>query len=178
MPALEADLEPQLTWRPYWQTAELHPLAERRLRTRRAPAGHVLYGLTSGRAVWFPEGFAAANADENERLKPKKKISLSCYHHNLTFASLQTESLARLIELAQQVWMRGQTLAPPVQRLVRAAAGILGKTYGGDSTVYSSFSPATQLEDNGWIATLAYVRNQLNMPGVLHKERQKSNPYG
>lgn len=163
-------LEALCSWNPYWETAELHPFAERRLPTGSAPPSHVLYGLASGRTVWFPEGFAPQSS--------KKKISLGCYHHNLTYASLQTESLARLMELAQQVQMRGETLEGSKKRLVRAAAGILGKTYGGDKTVYSSFSPAIQLEDNGWIPTLAYVRNQLNISGVLHKERQKASLRG
>jgi len=169
-------LEALCSWNPYWETAELHPFAEHRLPTRNAPPSHVLYGLTSGRTVWFPEGFAPIDQKENERKSDKNKVSLGCYHHNLTFTSLQTESLARLMELAQQILMRREALEGSKKRLVRAAGNILGMTYGGNKTVYSSFSPAVQLEDNGWIPTLAYVRNQLNISGVLHKDRQKSSP--
>lgn len=169
-------LEALCSWSSYWETAELHKFAERRLPTSNAPPSHVLYGLESGRAVWFPEGFAPTEPKEGEGKSGKRKISLGCYHHNLTYASLQTESLARLMELAQQIQMRGETLEGSKKRLVRAAAGILGRTYGGDKkTVYSSFSPAVQLEDNGWIPTLAYVRNQLNIPGALHKDRSKTS---
>ena len=39
----------------------------------------------------------------------KRKISLGCYHHNLTFASLQTESLARLMGSVQEVLNDGGT---------------------------------------------------------------------
>jgi hypothetical protein len=168
--AVHRALEALCSWNPYWTTATLHPLADRRLPTKSAPASHVLYGLTSGRAVWFPEGFPVPEPSA-ARVSAKKKVSLGCYHHNLTFASLQTESLARLIVLAQGTYMRGETPSPSMQRLVRRAAGILGQTYGGDTAVYSSFSPAVQLDDNGWTANLAYVRNQLNMPGTLHKNR-------
>jgi hypothetical protein len=114
-------LEALCSWNPYWTTAALHPLAERRLPTKSAPATHVLYGLTSGRAVWFPEGFLPLARQAT--LGAKKKISLGCYEHNLTLASFQTESLARLMILVQGIYMRGETLSPSTNRLVRRAAG-------------------------------------------------------
>lgn len=175
-PDLHRALDALASWNPSWKNAAPSPLAERTLRIRKAPASHALYGLPSGRTVWFPDSFAASEAEMESKggARPARKPSLSCYHRNLTFTSLQTESLARLMGAAKQVWQNGQKISPSMQRLVKSASGILGRMYGGDKSVYSSFSPAMQVKDNGWIPVLQTVRNEFGMLDPLHRERPAS----
>jgi hypothetical protein len=174
-PDLHRALDALASWNPNWKNAVPSPLAQRRLPIRKAPASHTLYGLTSGRTVWFPDSFEPNELEmDSQGAKPAKKASLSCYHRNLIFTSLQTESLARLMSAARQVWQDGQKMSPSMRRLVKSACGILGRMYGGDKSVYSSFSPAMQLEDNGWIPVLQAVRNEFGMLDPLHRERPPS----
>jgi hypothetical protein len=173
-PDLHRALDALASWNPNWKTTDPSPLAERSLGLRKGPAKHTLYGLTSGRAVWFPDSFG--DKAENEKGGRSRKPSLSCYHRNLIFTSLQTESLARLMDGAKRTWLNGEKLSPAMQRLVKFAAGILGRMYGGDKSVYCSFSPAMQLEDNGWIPVLQEVRKEVGMLDALTRERPKTAP--
>lgn len=175
-PDLHRSLDALASWNPNWKNTDPSPLAERSIGLRKSPAQHTLYGLTSGRAVWFPDSFSDKAEDENEKGGRSRKPSLSCYHRNLTFTSLQTEGLARLMDGAKRTWQSGAKISPPMQRLVKFAAGILGRMYGGDKSVYSSFSPAMQLEDNGWIPVLQEVRKEVGMLDSLNRERPKTVP--
>jgi hypothetical protein len=74
---------------------------------------------------------------------------------------------------AKRTWQNGEKISPPMERLVKSAAGILGRMYGGDRSVYCSFSPAMQLEENGWIPVLQEVRKKVGMLDPLQKERTK-----
>jgi hypothetical protein len=157
-------LEALCNWRSTWKDDEPHPLAERTIPIRNASPSHVLYGLTSGRAVWFPAQFTKSGI----------KSSLGCYHRNLMFASLQTESLARFMVLAYDRLQNAPTanpISPSMDKLVTSAAGILGRLYGGNRDTYSSFSPSVQIEDNGWAKPINYVRNFIGEMAPLHKKR-------
>ncbi|MCA1659388.1 MAG: hypothetical protein LC642_02430, partial [Verrucomicrobiaceae bacterium] len=172
-PDLHRALDALASWNPNWKATEPSLLAEKALGLRKGPAKHTLYGLTSGRTVWFPDSFRDKAQDENGKGGRSKKPSLSCYHRNLIFTSLQTESLARLMNAAKRTWQNGKKISPAMQRLVKSAAGILGRMYGGDKSVYCSFSPAMQLADNGWIPELQEVRKEVGMLAPLSKERSK-----
>jgi hypothetical protein len=69
---------------PDWRTTALPELAKLRLDIKQSPASHLLYARGRTRAVWYP---SHARADSEHRTR------LSCYHRNLTLASMQTELL-------------------------------------------------------------------------------------
>lgn len=146
-------LEGLCSWHATWKDDVLHPLAERAVGIRHAPVSHLLYGLTRSRAVWFPASFLELH---------KQRSSLACYHRNLMFASLQTESLAGLMMLAHD-WYQNRAPVYPMsgsmELLVESAAEILGRLYAGDTRTYRSSSPAVQIKDNNWVNTINYVRS-------------------
>ncbi|MFZ1217695.1 MAG: hypothetical protein WAO00_00310 [Chthoniobacterales bacterium] len=174
-PDLHRALEGLAGWNPNWKSTEPDPFSERSLGLRKGPAAHTVYATTLGRVVWFPDSFLPPLSDPLTPPKSKKP-SLSCYHRNLMFTSLQTESLARLMTAAWQVWQSNEKISPPMLRLVKAAAGILGRLYGGDQSVYCSFSPAAQLEQNNWIPVLKNVRNEVGILGELRRNRPATAP--
>jgi len=131
----------------------LHPLAQRAVAIRNAPPSHLLYGLARGRAVWFPASFLDLG---------KQRSSLACYHRNLMFASLQTESLAGLMVLARERYQNPAPASPlsnSMDALLQSAAEVLGRLYVGDAKTYRSSSPTVQIKDNKWLDTINYVRN-------------------
>jgi hypothetical protein len=118
------------------------------LATRRANASHLFYGLRRSRAVWYPTSFLP---------NPRRQYTLGCYHHNLLFATLQTESLLALLGMADRLGDLNK-LSPSMQRLVRAAAGIVGLLYGGNGKCYRSQSPRRQIDDSGQVPAVNRVR--------------------
>jgi hypothetical protein len=145
-------LEGLCSWQATWKHDTLHPLAKRAVGIRHAPPSHLLYGLPRGRAVWFPASFLDLQ---------KPRSSLACYHRNLMFASLQTESLASLMVLARDRYQSPVTASPmsgSMQALVESAADILGRLYTGDTRTYRSSSPTVQIRDNHWLDTINFVR--------------------
>jgi hypothetical protein len=143
-----------------WKGAQLHTLKNRAVATRKSKAGHLMYSLTYGRAVWFPDKF----------LSNVNKSSMGCYHRNLLLLSLQTEGLARLMNLTKQLLETGGAIPPPMTRLILFAAGALGRLYGGDLGTYTSHSPVVHIEDHDWIPTIDYVRNYLPNLTPLQKK--------
>lgn len=149
-------LEAVTTWRPTWRFDALPNLDDVTLPTRTAPPSHVLYAHTRGRAIWFPGSFTQQGRNVH---------SLTCYHGNLTFASLQVESLGSLIvSTARQIHQEtGRVLSPTHLECARRAAGILGRFYGGSPSIYQSFSPRTQTDQNNLLDSLNTVRDYFNM---------------
>src|SRR6266704_2273121 len=74
--------------RPNWKTEPLSAIDDARISsyaaTTTAPAIDWVYGRKRGRVLWIPS-----------KLNPPCAYgrTLECYHHNLTYASLQVESL-------------------------------------------------------------------------------------
>lgn len=149
-------LEAVTTWRPTWRFDTLPNLDEAALPTRTAPPSHVLYARTRGRAIWFPGLFVQ---------KSRSSHSLACYHRNLTFASLQVESLGDLIARSAGSIREGVGGLLPATHLecARRAAGILGQLYGGALSTYRSWSPRVQIDQNNLVADLNIVRDYFNM---------------
>ena len=144
-------LEGLCSWHATWKSDNLHTLAQARLGTRKnAPLGHVLYALSRGRAVWFPGSFCPSVTQLS---------SLGCYHRNLMFLSLQTESLCELMTLAAAYIDANKPFLPSMSQLVRAGAGTLGRLYGkkGRET-YRSASAPRHLNDKG-IDAINLIRN-------------------
>ena len=134
----------------------IQSLADAQIKLRKPNAGDFHYGLKRGRAVWIPTSFV-----------PKaKKYSLACYHRNLVYASLQTESLVSLMQLMTSAL----TAAPNTSRhasmetLVQSAAGILGRLYGGDTDIYRSGSVRRQIDDHPHKAAINDVRKYRGRP--------------
>jgi hypothetical protein len=153
-------LEAMTTWRPTWQYNTLPKLASASLQIRRSPPSHILYGRARGRAVWFPGLFTKKNEG-----KTKKHRSLTCYHRNLVFTSLQVESLSGLISVTAKRLRDGRSLNGSHRECAKRAAGILGRLYGGIDT-YRSWSPRAQIEQNNLVEDLNQVRGHFNMPSL------------
>lgn len=155
-------LEAVTTWNANFATANLPNLSDASLQIRsKHAAGDVFYGNTRGRAVWFPGTFT---------LKKGKKRSLSCFHRNLCFTSMQTESLARFVsDTANEIPQVGEgSKLPLAQRYcVTRAAGILARMYSGlDPTTYRSGSPKVHLKDNMFLANINKIRDEFVLTGA------------
>jgi hypothetical protein len=119
------------------------------------PEGNTLYGIKRGRAVWFPDLFT----HEGETIH-----SLSCYHKNLVFASLQVESLGSLVSETAQKRQDGRDFYSSDHReCVRQAAVILGRLYEGSYSTYRSWSTRAQIEHNGLRGDIDRVRAFFDM---------------
>lgn len=155
-------LDAWAAWSQTWQYDQRPSLPKACVPLRsRAPLGHVVYGGTRGRVVWFPAHF----------LPQSKPIhALNCYHRNLTFLSLQIESLANFtVETAQHL-KANQPLSNIHEQCARYAAGILGRLYGGAETTYQSRSAYRHIEDNTWLDAINTVRAEFGMEGLKHDE--------
>ncbi|HSF41430.1 MAG TPA: hypothetical protein VLT87_16645 [Thermoanaerobaculia bacterium] len=147
-------LQALTTWSPTWRDDTLKSFAEARLSLRNSPLDHVLYATRRGRAVWFPGLYRPSTI----RLR-----SLSCYHRNLLFTSLQVESLTGLVAAADEVLSRREIPSALQAKLARHAAGILGRLYGADSSTYRSQSPRVQMDQNGCVEPINRVRDYFSM---------------
>jgi hypothetical protein len=95
-----------------------------------------LYARFRSRAGWFPQQFG----------KPENKYPLGCYHNNLTFASLQTDSLLAAARLAHTRHLNNQPMGNLIT-IARSAAGMLGRLYGPQpKKIYQSYSVREQIE--------------------------------
>lgn len=136
------------TWSSIWRDDTPLSLAEKRQPVRRSrPASHCLYLGSRGRAVWAPALFQA-----------QEKRHLSCYHRNLTFLSLQVESLAGLVALTAENLQHLQA-GTKQESCARRAVGILARLYGekGEKT-YQSRSPRAQIDQGGSLEAINAVR--------------------
>lgn len=150
-------LEAMTGWRNTWLYDELPDLAQAGLKIEGATPSHVLYANKRGRAVWFPAYFSRA------------RHTLSCYHRNLVFASLQTESLSGLVVETAKLLANGKAFLSNAHRTcAQLAAGILGRLYGGDGSIYRSQSCQVQIEQNNLVEAVNAVRDFFRMPKLSH----------
>ena len=134
-------LEGLVGWEAKWDTVVLDPLKDSTVKIKKSPPGHVLYAGRRGRAVWFPGNFRSTAG--------AKPTTLVCYHQNLTMASLQTESLGRLVKDGSALLDGGRALngfSFAYGDCCRLVAGILGRLYGGKD-IYRSNSLRRQIQD-------------------------------
>lgn len=152
-------LDAMTGWNPLWKSIKLDPLASTTIAIRRAPPGHILYGGRRGRVVWFPGSFhSTSNTD-----------TLRCFHQNLTAASLQAESLCRIVVDAANALAVGRSLADfsvTYRECVQLAAGILGRLYGGSFDTYRSQSVRDQIQ-RMYKAPVTSIRTQLGMSPLV-----------
>lgn len=148
-------LEAVTCWRPTWQHDSLPALADASLPTRTVPPSHVLYGRKRGRAVWFPALFM---------LPAGQLRTLACFHRNLVLASLQVESLSRLVSSTAKELRAGRLLSAGHSDCARRAAGVLGRLYGATPDIYRSWSPRVHIEQNNFTSPVNTVRAHFGMP--------------
>jgi hypothetical protein len=104
-------------------------LAKATVSFRRDADGHILYGKPRARAVWFPARFRSAPTSSYAD-------TLSCYHQNLSIATLHTESLcgfAQNVAAALDAEGSFSDFSATYVESSRLTAGILGRLHG-DST--------------------------------------------
>lgn len=133
-------LDALVGWSALWESIQPGPIAGSTIAIKQSPPGHIVYGGRRGRVVWFPGSFVSVAAYEH---------TLSCYHQNLTMASLQTESLCRMAKDAADLLINNQPLSDysvAYRTCAQLAAGILGRLYGGTFDTYRSHSVRDQIE--------------------------------
>jgi hypothetical protein len=147
-------LQAVTTWSTTYDSDSLLPFHKAGVVLRQlAPKSHLLYSTSRGRAVWFPASF---------RKSAEAIHSLGCFHRNLSFESMQVESLSGL--LRQTAPDLGQTKLPGDQlACLRFAAGVLGRLYGGASVTYQSCSSRVQIEQNKLTGVLSQARKWFGM---------------
>lgn len=153
-------LEALCSFHPLWRINTLHPLDETTcLRFKDKgfmPDGHLLYGLERSRAIWFPGYFS--------RIQGRRIRKLGCYHNNLSLVSLHTESLVSLMRRASEFIRHHRSMSLDLEKLVRSAAGTLGRLYGGiEEKTYRSWSPRRQMEDGKSLGVIDQVRDFFGM---------------
>ncbi len=95
----------------------------------------ILYGRYRARAGWFPQRFSQSD----------KKFPLRCYHNNLTFASMQTDSLLAAVRLADEKLQQNLSIAG-LAKIAKPAAALLGPLYGpSPKKIYQSYSVREQI---------------------------------
>ncbi|MBZ5506220.1 MAG: hypothetical protein LAO78_12235 [Acidobacteriia bacterium] len=119
-----------------------------------SPLGSALFSERRGRAVWIPTLFGVNQPPSQFQAPAQARLSskLGCYHRNLLFASLQIESLGRLLCYTSGLFAQGTRKAdlPAGHRdLVENAALQLAKLYKGlrDDT-WRSASAQRQILEN------------------------------
>ncbi|HEX6367923.1 MAG TPA: hypothetical protein VF006_03250 [Longimicrobium sp.] len=115
--------------------------------------GHLLYGHRRSRCVWFPEHFDTGD----------QRHSLLHYHRNLTFASMQTESLAQYVCRADDDLRDPGYLSIPQRAYAHHVLQSVDRlNEGRPEYTYRSRSPARQLQDNGTLGRAQRVREYLD----------------
>ncbi|MCX6583711.1 MAG: hypothetical protein NT166_26345 [Candidatus Aminicenantes bacterium] len=112
---------------------------------------NIIYGLRHSRAIWFPCYIKSVE---------KKIRKLGCYHRNLTFATLQTESLVSTI---RTLINNQNNNSPALRQKGINAAQILGLMYEGKDETYKSWSIRKQIDDNDYMNIINQAREILNI---------------
>jgi len=146
--AIHKALEAVTTWNPNADpTNELKQLSDHWLSTKFPGKSHLFYANDCGRAVWYPSHFLPSS---------DKPHTMGCYHRNLWSASLQVESLGILSKLVAKRIKDGQPPKGTFRDVVKRAAGVAGRMYGGVDT-YRTSSVKRQIDDN-WFDLINTMR--------------------
>jgi hypothetical protein len=123
-----------------------------------SPDNAALFAERRGRAAWIPSLFTGgqprtqAKTTAKAAAKSKLASKLSCYHRNLLFASMQTESLGRLVSYTARLFAQGKTKADLTTNhrdVAHNAALQLAKLYrASKDDTWRSESPHRQIEEN------------------------------
>jgi hypothetical protein len=111
----------------------------------------LVYARGTGRAIWLPRLFST-NQDRGK---------LSCYHRNITLASLQTMSLGEFVGWVARRYERGESVPELVQERAKRATRLLGIFATGERTAtYRSMSIATQINDAKWRPSMELIASR------------------
>jgi hypothetical protein len=152
--AVHRVLEALTGWNQDWPKMPLDnaSLASARLAIHRQSNNDILYGRANGRAIWLPREFS--------RPHPADPPRLSCYHRNLTLASLQAMSLGERVDLVAGRHQRGETVPPLLLQRAREAAYVLDRLGTGDpKATYRTMSVDAQIKAANWRASIASITN-------------------
>ncbi len=147
-------LEVFSSWQEKTPNFVANDLQKSTLKAGNPAAGHVAYKLKRGRATWFPDWFT----------RSEKLYKMSCYHNNLTIASLHTESLLALIRRVKSYLERGALMPLALEELVFFAARELGLLYHGVDDTYRSCSVCAQIVDSELMDLINLARDRNEMP--------------
>jgi hypothetical protein len=108
----------------------------------------LIYAREKGRAIWLPREFT--------KPPPADPPRLSCYHRNLTLASLQALSLGECVDLIAGRRQRGETVPPLLLQRAREAARTLDTLVAGDAKeTYRTISVDKQVKAANWLGSIA-----------------------
>jgi hypothetical protein len=111
----------------------------------------LVYARGTGRAIWLPRLFATDQG----------RARLSCYHRNITLASVQTMSLGEFVGWVARRYERGETVPELVQERAKRASRLLGVLAAGERTAtYRTMSIATQVNDAKWPPWMELTSNR------------------
>ncbi len=139
-------------WNQGWPTMPLDTaaVATAKLAVHSRTASDLVYARERGRAIWLPREF--------ERPSPVCPPRLSCYHRNLTLASLQTMSLGECVGWVARRRQSGQKIQPLLLQRARESARILDLLASGDATTtYRTMSVNRQIEAAKWRPSIKVV---------------------
>jgi hypothetical protein len=127
---------------------EKTPIASAKLAIRTRADSDLVYARKGGRAIWLPREFGTSPA------RPR----LSCYHRNITLASLQTMSLGECVGLVARRLERGEKVSPLLLARAKAAARALDVLASGDRTAtYRTMSIDAQIKAANWRASMDII---------------------
>lgn len=147
-------LEALTGWNQDWPNMPLDnvPLESAKLEIYRRSKSDLVYARARGRAIWLPREFG--------RPHPAEPPRLSCYHRNLTLASLQAMSLGECVDLIAARRHRGEVVPPLLLQRARESARTLDVLGTGDHTAtYRTMSVDAQIKAANWRASIATVIN-------------------
>jgi hypothetical protein len=142
-------------WPDAWRQVAFDPAGIIPQRQRDKTPCDFMYGTKRGRTLWMPSRFLPRSA-------AKPINTLSCYHHNMTFAALQVEML---LEFVRALGTSDETTRLAWSPASRRAAGLLGRLHGGTDKIYRSNSIARHIRDSGLTDKINALRDLYNMPG-------------
>jgi hypothetical protein len=130
-------LEATTSWNPHYRQINLKqvPLATATVPIRRQLDGDMMYARSDGRAIWLPREFG------------KGSPALTCYHRNIVFASLQTQSLGEFAVWVAEQQKTGALVDKLVLERAARAKALLGLLSAGAIAIYRTGSVAKQIEE-------------------------------
>lgn len=101
------------------------------------------------------------------RLALHNPNELTCYHHNLVLASMQTESLSGLVREIAKGLATGSSLSGTQESLAENATWVLSRLHGGASDIYRSWSTRMQIQQNAVLPDLNTLRQRYGKDPML-----------
>jgi hypothetical protein len=134
-------LEAVTGWNPSYQNMNLRqvPPATASLAISSQLDGDLMYARKNARAIWLPREFVS------------ESVTLTCYHRNIVFASLQTQSLGGFSVWAAKQQQAGVTVDNRVLYQAKRATTLLGLLSAGNRGIYRSVSVAKQIEEANYL---------------------------